>query len=229
MRVLKVLSGMARTIAVGDIHGCSLALDALLAVVEPTAADVLVVLGDYVNRGPNTRGVLDRLIELERICQLVPILGNHDEIFLDVLSGASARGWFLGMGGEATLASYGGVRLDNLQAIPRQHVAFLRRCRDAFESESHLFFHAQYVPHLAVARQPPRALRWEKLRDVVPPPHVSGKRAIVGHSAQKSGEILDLGHIVCIDTFCYGGGWLTALDVESGQVWQVDHTGRLRS
>ena len=55
-----------------------------------------------------------------------------------------------------------------------------------------------------------------------PSPHVSGKRAIVGHSSQKSGEILDLGHLVCIDTYCYGGGWLTALDVDTDEVWQVE-------
>jgi serine/threonine protein phosphatase 1 len=67
------------------------------------------------------------------------------------------------------------------------------------------------------------------LRDFVPGPHCSGKIAIVGHTPQVSGEILDLGYLKCIDTGCVNGGWLTGLDVESGQVWRVDEGGRSRS
>ncbi len=71
-----------RTIAIGDIHGCSRALEALLAAIGPRPEDVIVTLGDYVNRGPDSRGVLDRLIALEGQCTLVPILGNHDQTLL---------------------------------------------------------------------------------------------------------------------------------------------------
>ena len=76
--------------------------------------------------------------------------------------------------------------------------------------------------------QPDLALRWESLRDDVPAPHFSGKTVIAGHTSQRSGEILDLGHIKCIDTCCYGGGWLTALEVHTGQVWQANREGILR-
>jgi serine/threonine protein phosphatase 1 len=64
--------------------------------------------------------------------------------------------------------------------------------------------------------------------------HISGNdegqfsTAIVGHTPQRTGEILDAGHLICIDTFCYGGGWLTALDTTSGQVWQTTNRGDLR-
>jgi len=71
-------------------------------------------------------------------------------------------------------------------------------------------------------------LRWESLKLRQPGPHCSGKTAIVGHTAQRDGEILDLGYLKCIDTCCYGEGWLTALDVDSGQVWQADKEGRMR-
>ena len=54
------------------------------------------------------------------------------------------------------------------------------------------------------------------------------KIVIVGHTSQKSGEILDLGHLVCIDTYCHGGGWLTALDVQTEEVWQADLEGNMR-
>src|SRR5438128_342790 len=79
-------TGMSgRTIAVGDVHGCKAALDALLAAIEPEPADTLVTLGDYVDRGPDSRGVLDRLIGLAGRCRLVPLMGNHEEALLDAL------------------------------------------------------------------------------------------------------------------------------------------------
>ena len=136
----------------------------------------------------------------------------------------------LDMGGAPTLASYGAGRITeaDLVRIPPAHRAFLERCRDYYETESHIFVHAQYDPDAAMDEQSPLWLRWESLRDGIPGPHVSGRRAIVGHSSQKSGEVLDRGHIVCIDTYCYGGGWLTAMDVVTDELWQVDRLGRFR-
>ena len=57
---------------------------------------------------------------------------------------------------------------------------------------------------------------------------MSGKKAVVGHTPDKSGEIFDIGHLICIDTFCYGGAWLTAVDVENGTTWQANDEGELR-
>lgn len=216
-----------RTIAIGDIHGCAEALRALLRAVEPTPNDLIVTLGDYVDRGPNSRGVLDHLIELAGICQLVSILGNHDDMLLQAIDGHHTA-TLLAFGGAATLASYGGAGPQDIRLIPSSHVHFLRSCIDYFETESHIFVHGSYVPNLAMSDQPELALRWESLRDDVPAPHFSGKIVIAGHTSQRSGEILDLGHIKCIDTRCYGGGWLTALEVHTGQVWQANLEGRLR-
>jgi serine/threonine protein phosphatase 1 len=221
-----------RTIAIGDVHGCSLALEALLAAIGPRPDDVIVTLGDYVNRGPDSRGVIERLIELERQCTLVPILGNHDQTFLAALAGERrALSDLFDMGGGPTLTSYGAQRITeaDLVRVPPAHRAFLERCRDYYETDTHIFVHAQYDPDGTMDEQSPVWLRWESLRDGIPDPHVSGKRVIVGHSSQKGGEILDVGHLVCIDTFCYGGGWLTALDVHTDEVWQVDRQGELRS
>ena len=69
-----------RVIAIGDIHGCCFALEKILEWIRPQSEDTLVLLGDYVNRGPNGPGVLDRLIQLQRECHLVALLGNHDEM-----------------------------------------------------------------------------------------------------------------------------------------------------
>jgi serine/threonine protein phosphatase 1 len=221
-------SAAARTIAIGDIHGCLLALNAILDAIDPQPDDVIVTLGDYVDRGPDSRGVLERLIALAGQCWLLPILGNHDDMLLQARYGHHPNA-FLGMGGIATLASYGASSPPDVSKIPDEHIAFLETCVDYHETETHIFLHATYLSHLPMSQQPNLALRWESLRDCIPDPHHSGKTVIVGHTSQKSGEILDLGHVKCIDTRCYGGGWLTALDVHTGQVWQADRDGRLRS
>jgi serine/threonine protein phosphatase 1 len=134
--------------------------------------------------------------------------------------------YFLGVGGDATLDSYGAGR--DLSLIPSHHIGFLRGCLDYQETGRHIFVHAGYDPDLPMAEQPVGMLRWESLRDMTPGPHVSGKPVIVGHTSQEHGEILDLGHLKCIDTFCYGGGWLTALEVITGEVWQADREGGMR-
>ncbi|QEH36639.1 Serine/threonine-protein phosphatase 1 [Aquisphaera giovannonii] len=216
-----------RTIAIGDIHGCAEALEALLRVIRPEREDCIVSLGDYVDRGPDSRGVIDRLIALGRECSLVPLLGNHDELFLHACEGKH-RSAFLLMGGAETMESYGAGSPPDFNKVPPAHLRFLEACRPYHETETHLFLHASYVPTLPMAEQPALALRWEKLYDEVPAPHFSGKTAIVGHTSQKSGEILDLGHIKCIDTRCFGDGWLTAMEVHSGRLWQADRRGRIR-
>ncbi len=77
--------------------------------------------------------------------------------------------------------------------------------------------------------QPDELLRWVKLTENVPEPHFSNKRVIVGHTHNRAGEVIELPHLVCIDTYCYGGFWLTALDVESGVIWQSNQQGEVRS
>jgi serine/threonine protein phosphatase 1 len=215
-----------RTIAIGDIHGCSAALDALLEVIRPRTDDTIVTLGDYINRGPDSRGVIERLIELKDHCRLVPLLGNHDQMLFDVRSGKYPVSWLLDIGGTATLDSYGPGR--DLNLIPDDHYEFLRRCLDYFETDIHIFVHANYFPDIPMSEQPVMMLLWESLRAATPGPHESGKTVIVGHTSQKNGEILDLGHLMCIDTYCYGGGWLTALDVQTEEVWQADREGKMR-
>jgi serine/threonine protein phosphatase 1 len=214
-----------RTIAIGDIHGCSTALAALLEALQPRADDTLVLLGDYVDRGPDSRGTIEMLLALATRCRLVPLLGNHEEMLLFHRAyWADGNAWLM-YGGQATLESYG---VDSPVDIPQRHIDFLKECVDWHETERHFFVHASYEPHLPLAEQTVHMLRWESLRLHVPGPHSSGKTAVVGHTSQKSGEVLDVGHLVCIDTYCYGGGWLTALDVETGGLWQANQRGELR-
>lgn len=81
---------------------------------------------------------------------------------------------------------------------------------------------------LLMKEQDQRHLLWTSLSDYTPGRHSSGRIAVVGHTPQDGGKILDLGHLKCIDTNCWQGGWLTAFDVESGQVWQMDERGYRR-
>jgi serine/threonine protein phosphatase 1 len=222
-----------RTVAIGDIHSCPAALAALIDAVAPGREDTIVTLGDYIDRGPDSRGVLDRLIALAGRCRLVPLLGNHEEALLDALRDTRNLRRWLALGGADALRSYGwvagGPRRALADWIPRPHREFLARCRGYYETPAHLFVHAGFVPDLPLAKQPGLALRWRVTDAATAVPHHSGKVAVVGHTPQPSGEVLDLGFLVCIDTNCARGGWLTALDVGTGQVWQADRAGRLRA
>jgi serine/threonine protein phosphatase 1 len=212
-----------RTIAVGDVHGCSTALRRLIEAIDLRATDTLVMLGDYVDRGPDSRGVLELLIELGDRCRLVPLMGNHEEMMLAARNARADLGFWLACGGQATLHSYGNS--GGIELVPREHFRFLEHCQTWYETETHFFVHANYRADVPLDRQDAHALRWLSLADYVPPPHRSGKIAVVGHTPQRSGQMLDLGHLKCLDTGCCLGGRLTALDVESGRLWQVDEVG----
>ena len=216
---------MSRTIAIGDIHGCSVAFAALIDTISPQPDDTIVPLGDYVDRGIDSKGVLDQLIELRDRCNLVPILGNHDQMMLHAGDGRSDFQFWLNCGGDAALDSYGSS--GRLGLIPRSHIQFLESCRLYFETDTHIFLHANYKPDVPLEKLDDQTIRWLSLRDYVPSKqHVSGKIVVVGHTPQT--EILDLGFLICLDTGVWKGGWLSALDVESGKIWQVDEKGALR-
>jgi len=212
-----------RIIAIGDIHGHAKALAALVELVRPRQNDMLVALGDYVDRGPDTKRVLDQLIELQHGCQLISLLGNHEEMMLGAREGRSDFAFWMKFGGDAALDSYGPGRA--MTNIPREHWEFLRGLPLYHETDGHFFAHANYAPNQPWSQQSAQVLLWLDLGDL-PARHYSGKTAIVGHTPQKGGKLLDLGYLKCIDTGCGHGGLLTALDVTTGRIWQVTEDGR---
>jgi serine/threonine protein phosphatase 1 len=216
-----------RTIAIGDIHGCSHALAALIKAICPTAEDTLVTLGDYIDRGPDSKGVLEQLLSLKGRCRLVPLMGNHEDMLLEALGSRSTCNFWLACGGAETLDSYG--PRSSLDDIPGAHLRFIEDCKDFYEIETHIFLHAYYLAHLPLVQQPQQVIRWSALHDQSLVPHCSGKIAMVGHTSQMSGEILDVGFLKCIDTYCHGGGWLTGYDVTNGRIWQTNERGELRN
>lgn len=218
-----------RILAIGDIHGCSTALDSLLNVVHLHPDDIIVTLGDYVNKGPDSKGVLDRLIALHKRGQLVPIRGNHDLIFLWARS--LPQPCIQDLLSPETLDSYrppSPSEPAQISDVPKSHWHFLTHtCLNYWETEHHFFLHATADPDLPLDQQTHENLFWQKFRS--PRPHQSGKVMICGHTSQKSGQPVNLGHAICIDTRAYDGGWLTALDVNTGQIWQANQQGETQS
>jgi serine/threonine protein phosphatase 1 len=213
-----------RTIAIGDIHGCTKALIALLEAIRPFREDTLVFLGDYVDRGPDSRGTIDCLLTLQSKCQTIFLRGNHEIALQGYLDGVLAPDIWHQLGGRSTLVSYGG----RTEGIPEEHRQFIRACVPYYENKSHLFVHANYDPSLALGETPERTLFWEHLHERLPGPHISNKTVWLGHTPQLTGQVLDLKHLVCLDTFCFGTGYLTAIDVDSREAWQANKEGHLR-
>ena len=217
-----------RVLAIGDIHGCATALEALLAAIDLRAEDTLVTLGDYVDRGPDTKRVLDMLITLGQMRYLVALRGNHESLMLQArFNSRSAADW-LDAGGDATLESYGAASLpEGLAAVPASHWAFLEhQCVDCWETETHFFAHGSAYPNIPLFEQPPYILHWGRFNEAKP--HESGKIMICGHTSQKSGLPANRGFAVCIDTWPNGAGWLTCLDTDSGAIWQANQSGQQR-
>jgi serine/threonine protein phosphatase 1 len=220
-----------RTLAIGDIHGCARALAGVLAAAAPTAEDRVVTLGDYVDRGPDSRGVLEVLLGLHATGRLTALRGNHEQMLLDArLGGENFRLW-LACGGTRTLASYGVAvpTLATLEDIPARHWHFIEDALvDTYEAERHFFVHANAYPELPLAEQPPYMLLWEKL--IEPCAHVSGKVMVCGHTRQRNGLPRHLGTTICLDTGAHErNGWLTCLDVASRRYWQANEQGQVRS
>ncbi|MBT4866033.1 MAG: serine/threonine protein phosphatase [Planctomycetaceae bacterium] len=209
-----------RTLAIGDIHGCDFALETLLQNVQPVADDTVVVLGDVVDRGPDTRRAIDLLLELCKTCELKFILGNHEEMMLKAYhTGEWMREW-LTFGGEETLASYGGSFADVLP----EHFDFLASGLNYWETETEIFVHATLDSGVPPDLQTRECLRWERLQGDEPP-HDSGRTVICGHTSQRSGKPLVFDGWICIDTWVYGDGWLTCLDTSAELVYRSKQDG----
>jgi len=218
-----------RELAIGDIHGCGRALNTLLEVLQPQRTDTVVFLGDYIDRGPDSCGVLETILDLGRTCNVIALSGNHEKMLLQSPTKPLAFAEWLKQGGRATLESYhhhGGER--DLGAIPDRHWTFLReQILDYWESDSHIFVHGSIHPNLDLDEQPDFLLFWQIFTD--PTVHKSGKQIVCGHTSQKAGWPAIFEGGVCIDTWACGGGWLTCFDTTGGTFVQANELGQHRS
>ena len=216
-----------RLFTIGDIHGCATALNALIQSIGPQPEDTIVVLGDVIDWGPDSRDCVRQVIDLWHRCRLALIRGNHEEMLFAALESRSELRYWLKFGGEETLKSYGYRGGDKL--IDPDHVRFLKaHARDYYETGEFIFVHASYDPDQPMTHQTNSTLQWEHVQPGEMRPHVSGKTVIAGHTPQMSGEILDLGFLKLIDTNACRGGWLTAWEAPFGNVVQANDNRNVR-
>jgi len=162
-----------RLIAIGDVHGCVHALDALVDAIAPVSDDRLVFLGDVIDQGRETREVVDRFVGLNERCRVVLVQGNHEEMLFAARESERALRYWEMCGGVATLNSYrfGGC----LENIPDAHWAVLGAGEPFYETDDFIFTHANYLPDLPMTQQPGYELRWAPFDPAKMKPHVSGK------------------------------------------------------
>jgi serine/threonine protein phosphatase 1 len=216
-----------RIYAIGDIHGRADLLDRLHRTImddaERAAAErmVIVYLGDYVDRGPDSRRVIDCLIEpTQPGFESIFLKGNHEAFMLRFLEDASVGAIWLYNGGAATLASYGitnvSGRVRDLRAaqeafraaLPPSHRTFLDGLRLLYIEGDYLFVHAGIRPGVAIDAQIEHDLLWIR-EDFLFAQGPFPKVVVHGHSIHATPEFR--GHRIGIDTGAYATGTLTAL------------------
>jgi serine/threonine protein phosphatase 1 len=210
-------SSPRKIFAVGDIHGCRQKLENLLGQLPyDRERDLLIFLGDYINRGPQSREVIDLLCDLQRSGgHLVTLMGNHEYLLLEYQQSSDPAliPLLRQMQIESTLASYGLKdlsRLQRLAGLPEEHRQFLAGLRPFYETEHHIFVHAGLYPGLMLAQQEPSALM--EIRDAfLTSTYDFGKVVVFGHSTFQT-PLLSRTKIG-IDTGAVYGNMLTALEL----------------
>jgi len=206
-----------RLLAIGDIHGCRDLLDLLLKKVAPTAADRMIFLGDYIDRGPDSCGVVERLLELQnKFPDTAFLRGNHEQMLLDFLSGEDHL-MFLLNGGNATLESYE-KNADGKPVIPKEHLAFFNNLQSHFIFGDFIFVHAGLRPGVPIDQQEEYDMLWIR-GEFINSDYDWGKTVVFGHSPQS--QVLKRSNMIGLDTGAVYSNCLTCCDLLSGELWQV--------
>ena len=227
-----------RIYAIGDIHGRLDLLDRLIGLIERddggrVAADTLIIfLGDFVDRGPDARGVIERAMELSAgPWNTRFLMGNHEEVFLRAIHGdLRALRLMLRIGGRETILSYG-VDADNYrklgfeelarvlkEKVPEEHVSFLSSFEESIEVGDYLFVHAGIRPGVTIGQQSGTDMRWIR-DDFLRHRDSYGKLVIHGHNITDNVDIRS--NRIGIDTGAYATGRLTAVGVEKDARWFI--------
>ncbi|HYD31385.1 MAG TPA: metallophosphoesterase family protein [Azospirillaceae bacterium] len=223
--------------AVGDVHGERRCLERLLAVIAQDAArreaedgvrPILVFLGDYIDRGPDSRGVLDTLCGLAQAASAGTgaechfLLGNHDAALLEFLRDPATGAEWLNYGGAETLASYGArapvgtvgaarwraLRGALEENLPDGHRRFLESLKPMLILGDYAFVHAGVRPGVPLERQRPEDLLWVREPFLSSPRH-HGKVVVHGHTVVEQPQVL--ANRIAVDTGAYATGILTAV------------------
>ena len=206
---------MRYTFAIGDIHGCVDPLNRMLDGIEAYASGgTIVFLGDYVDRGPDSKGVLDGLIAgTSDPWRWICLKGNHEDMMVDAYADSDSRGVWISNGGFETALSYGGrVLPEHLQWAADRPLMYVDRHR--------IFVHAGVVPEFPLERQTKRDLLWLRFL-----PGQSGdywgKHLVHGHTPSESNP-MTTGNRTNLDSGCVFGGRLSCAvfddDVAGGPI-----------
>lgn len=213
-----------RLFAIGDIHGCPDELAAMLKSIAPGPTDTVVFVGDYVDRGPSARDVIEQLIELQRgAAEVVFLKGNHEDMMLSYLGFPGHYGEsFLFNGGSQTLDSYG-VSEDTLERaiefLPATHLEFLQGLATSYHRPPYLFVHAGVMPTRQLEEQSVEDMLWIR-QEFIFNVHRIDATVVFGHTPMRT-VMVDLPYKLGIDTGLVYGGRLTCLEFSEGLAYQV--------
>jgi serine/threonine protein phosphatase 1 len=226
-----------RVYAIGDVHGRADLFAALAEAVEaddssrPDAESLVILLGDLVDRGPDSAGVLRQARDWQQRRPLRALMGNHEEMFLDAFEQEEVLRHFLRYGGRETILSYpvdpqayGEATLAETQdlmraAVPAEDLAFMRSMEDMIAVGDYLFVHAGIRPGIPLDEQRPGDLRW--IREPFTNSREDlGQTVVYGHTIYDQAEIAP--NRIGIDTGAYQSGRLTALGLEGTTRWLIE-------
>lgn len=202
-------------VAVGDVHGCPHSLEALLNKLSSYHSSTFVFLGDYIDRGPDSKSVIDLLIDFSRDVECIMLRGNHEQMMIDALASGDTSLWFHN-GGRDTLLSYGN-KFTNPD-LPAPHYHFIHNTKMYYESENYFFVHAGLPADMkikeAIANQQIwQEFLWQRSHLDVDHPNWE-KRVVFGHTPIPEPLITE--YMIGVDTGCVfpnlpGLGYLTAV------------------
>jgi serine/threonine protein phosphatase 1 len=209
--------------AIGDIHGESEALRELLAELPVQPSDLVVFLGDAINRGPDSFDCIAQIIAFDR-CRKVFIQGNHEEAMLQFLEDGDIAP-LAGLEGQATLDAYAraGYALvpGNLYSLPQDHLHLYAQAESwtlpFYITDDYIFTHAGWDLALPLTLQSSGALRWGKVKGQVQP--YWQQTVVRGHTPFPKVTFARTKQYIGVDTGCSLGGFLSAVALPSGEVW----------
>ncbi len=199
---------MSKTFVIADIHGCASTLDQLLKKISPNSAiDNIIFLGDYIDRGPDSRQVVEKIISLKaQFPRIITLMGNHEQMLMDFLAGQDGD-TYRKNGGRETLRSYADEKEAPGYHIPAEHQHFFQELLTYWEDDNYIYVHASLEPGVHLSRQNKEWLLWA--RDTNGVDIDWGKKIIYGHTVHPQPLITP--HKIGIDTGAVYGGQLTCL------------------
>ncbi len=219
--------GSGRLFAIGDIHGCVDELTAMLNAIAPRRGDSVVFVGDYIDRGPAAREVIELLLDSRQGgAEYIFLKGNHEDMMLSYLGLPGHYGEsFLFNGGAPTLDSYGVPEGEPaLERIPPEHVDFLKSLATSYLHPPYLFVHAGISPLRQLEEQTVEDMLWIR-QEFIFNPHQLGATVVFGHTPMRA-VMVDLPFKLGIDTGLVYGGKLSCLELNEGVLYQIGRGSR---